>query len=57
MNKDQVEKKAEEAKGKGKDNAVTFLRDKKIKTKDNAEMNIGKVKLGFDDAKENEGKN
>jgi uncharacterized protein YjbJ (UPF0337 family) len=52
MNKDQVKGKIEEAKGKVKEAAGVILDDKELETEGNVEKNIGKVRSGFGDLKE-----
>ena len=52
MNKEQVQGRAEEAKGKIKEAAGVILDDKSLEQKGNLEKHVGKVKAGFGDLKE-----
>jgi uncharacterized protein YjbJ (UPF0337 family) len=52
MNKDQVKGRAEEAKGKAKEVAGNILGDDEMELEGNLEKNVGKVKAGFGDLKE-----
>jgi uncharacterized protein YjbJ (UPF0337 family) len=53
MNKDQVKGRAEEAKGKVKEVAGNILGDDEMELEGNLEKNLGKVKAGFGDLKDN----
>jgi uncharacterized protein YjbJ (UPF0337 family) len=52
MNKDQVKGRAEEAKGKVKEVAGNILGDDEMELEGNLEKNVGKVKAGFGDLKD-----
>ncbi len=52
MNKEQVQGRAEEAKGKIKEAAGVILDDASLEQKGNLEKNIGKAKSGFGDLKQ-----
>jgi uncharacterized protein YjbJ (UPF0337 family) len=52
MNKDQVKGRAEEAKGKVKEVAGNIFGDDEMELEGNLEMNVGKVKAGFGDLKD-----
>jgi uncharacterized protein YjbJ (UPF0337 family) len=57
MNKDQVKGRAEEAKGKVKEVAGNIVRDDEMELEGNIEKNVGKVKAGFGDLKDDIKKN
>jgi uncharacterized protein YjbJ (UPF0337 family) len=52
MNKDQVKGRIEEAKGKVKEATGVVLDDKDLEAEGNVQKNIGKVRSGFGDLKE-----
>jgi uncharacterized protein YjbJ (UPF0337 family) len=52
MNKDQVKGRGEEAKGKAKEVAGNILGDDEMELEGNLEKNVGKVKAGFGDLKD-----
>lgn len=52
MNKDQVEGRLEETKGKVKEVAGKILDDKEMEIKGGIEKNLGKAQAGLGDAKE-----
>jgi uncharacterized protein YjbJ (UPF0337 family) len=52
MNKDQVKGRAEEAKGKVKEVAGNIVGDDEMELEGNFEKNVGKVKAGFGDLKD-----
>jgi uncharacterized protein YjbJ (UPF0337 family) len=52
MNKDQVKGRVEEAKGKVKEVVGKVLNDDELEAEGTIEKNIGKVKAGFGDLKE-----
>jgi uncharacterized protein YjbJ (UPF0337 family) len=57
MNKDQVKGRAEESKGKVKEVAGNILGDDEMEMEGNLEKNVGKVKAGFGDLKDDIKKN
>jgi uncharacterized protein YjbJ (UPF0337 family) len=52
MNKDQIKGRAEEAKGKVKEVAGNIVGNDEMELEGNLEKNVGKVKAGFGDLKD-----
>lgn len=52
MNKEQVKGRVEEAKGKAKEVAGIILDDEDMELKGNVQKNVGKLRAGFGDLKE-----
>jgi len=57
MNKDQVKGRVEEAKGKVKEVTGNVLNDDQMELEGNLQKNVGKVRAGFGDLKEDIKKN